>query len=51
MLALHGLLLHYTWLGVDFFSAGMYFLWPSLVLSLWSAVDYHVRVLRTIRLD
>lgn len=46
MLALHGLLLHYTFLGVDFFAAGMYFLWPSLVLSLWSGVDYHLRVLR-----
>jgi CDP-diacylglycerol--glycerol-3-phosphate 3-phosphatidyltransferase len=46
MLALHGLLLHYTFLGVDFFAGGMYFLWPSLVLSLWSGVDYHVRVLR-----
>lgn len=51
MLALHGLLLHYTWLGVDFFSAGMYFLWPSLVLSLWSAVDYHVRVIRQVILS
>jgi CDP-diacylglycerol--glycerol-3-phosphate 3-phosphatidyltransferase len=46
MLALHGLLLHYTFLGVDFFAGGMYFLWPSLVLSLWSGVDYHVRVIR-----
>jgi CDP-diacylglycerol--glycerol-3-phosphate 3-phosphatidyltransferase len=46
MLALHGLLLHYTFLGIDFFAGGMYFLWPSLVLSLWSGVDYHVRVLR-----
>ena len=46
MLALHGLLLHYPFFGVDFFSGGMYFLWPSLVLSLWSGVDYHVRVIR-----
>jgi CDP-diacylglycerol--glycerol-3-phosphate 3-phosphatidyltransferase len=46
MLALHGLLLHYTFFGIDFFAGGMYFLWPSLVLSLWSGVDYHVRVLR-----
>ena len=46
MLALHGLLLHYPFLGVDFFAGGMYFLWPSLVLSLWSGVDYHVRVIR-----
>src|SRR5215813_2663277 len=46
MLALHGLLLHYRFLGVDFFAGGMYFLWLSLVLSLWSGVDYHVRVIR-----
>jgi len=46
MLALHGLLLHYAFLGVDFFAGGMYFLWPSLVLSVWSGVDYHVRVIR-----
>ena len=46
MLALHGLLLHYQFLGVDFFSGGMYFLWPSLALSLWSGVDYHVQVIR-----
>ena len=46
MLALHGLLLHYTFFGIDFFAGGMYFLWPSLVLSLWSGIDYHVRVLR-----
>ncbi len=46
MLALHGLLLHYSFLGVDFFAGGMYFLWPSLVLALWSGVDYHVRVIR-----
>jgi CDP-diacylglycerol--glycerol-3-phosphate 3-phosphatidyltransferase len=46
MLALVGLLLHYPFFGVDFFAGGMYFLWPSLVLSLWSGVDYHVRVIR-----
>ena len=46
MLALHGLLLHYPFFGVDFFTGGMYFLWPSLALSLWSGVDYHVRVIR-----
>lgn len=46
MLALHGLLLHYTFFGIDFFAGGMYFLWPSLVLSLWSGIDYHMRVLR-----
>jgi CDP-diacylglycerol--glycerol-3-phosphate 3-phosphatidyltransferase len=47
MLALHGLLLHYRFLGVDFHTGGMYFLWISLALSLWSGVDYHVRVIRS----
>lgn len=46
MLALHGLLLHYHFFGVDFFAGGMYFLWPATVLSLWSGIDYHVRVIR-----
>jgi CDP-diacylglycerol--glycerol-3-phosphate 3-phosphatidyltransferase len=49
MLALHGLLLHYPFFGVDFFTGGMYFLWPSLILGLWSGVDYHVRVIRHAR--
>jgi CDP-diacylglycerol--glycerol-3-phosphate 3-phosphatidyltransferase len=46
MFALQGLLLHYPFLGVDFHSGGMYFLWISLVLSVWSGVAYHVRVIR-----
>jgi CDP-diacylglycerol--glycerol-3-phosphate 3-phosphatidyltransferase len=50
MVALHGLLLHYPFFGVDFHTGGIYFLWPSLILGLWSAVDYHVRVIRRARL-
>jgi CDP-diacylglycerol--glycerol-3-phosphate 3-phosphatidyltransferase len=46
MFALHGLLLHYPFLGVDFHAAGMYFLWIAMVVGLWSGVDYHVRVIR-----
>lgn len=48
MLALHGLLLHYPFFGVDFYAGGMYFLWPSMVLSVWSGIDYHVRVIRRV---
>jgi CDP-diacylglycerol--glycerol-3-phosphate 3-phosphatidyltransferase len=54
--ALTGLLLHYryvipgTFLVVDFHLAGMRFLWIALVVAVWSAVDYFVRVLRQIRL-
>jgi CDP-diacylglycerol--glycerol-3-phosphate 3-phosphatidyltransferase len=46
MFALHGLLLHYDFLGVDWHVGGMYFLWISLVISLWSGIDYHVKVIR-----
>jgi CDP-diacylglycerol--glycerol-3-phosphate 3-phosphatidyltransferase len=49
MFALHGLLIHYTYLGVDFHLAGMYFLWMSTVVSLWSGTAYTTRVTREIR--
>jgi CDP-diacylglycerol---glycerol-3-phosphate 3-phosphatidyltransferase len=46
MFALVGLLLHYDFLGVDWHLGGMYFLWISLVISLWSGIDYHVKIIR-----
>jgi CDP-diacylglycerol---glycerol-3-phosphate 3-phosphatidyltransferase len=46
MFALHGLLIHYSYAFVDFHLAGMYFLWISLVLGVWSGIDYHVKVIR-----
>jgi len=49
MFALVGLLLHYRYLYVDFHVGGMYFLWISVLISLWSAADYHVRVYRQLR--
>ncbi|MGH7820739.1 MAG: CDP-diacylglycerol--glycerol-3-phosphate 3-phosphatidyltransferase [Candidatus Binatia bacterium] len=49
MFALHGLLIHFRYLYVDFHVAGMYFLWISAVLSVWSGVDYTARVTRQIR--
>lgn len=33
-------------LTVDFRAAGLRFLWVALALSVWSGIDYHVRVLR-----
>jgi len=49
MFALHGLLLHYTYVAIDFHLAGMYFLWISTVVSLWSGGLYVARVAREIR--
>jgi CDP-diacylglycerol--glycerol-3-phosphate 3-phosphatidyltransferase len=50
--ALHGLIIHYTYgvgfFRVSFFAAGMVFLWVATLVSLWSAVDYHVRVVRAL---
>jgi CDP-diacylglycerol--glycerol-3-phosphate 3-phosphatidyltransferase len=44
--ALHGLLLHYHFAGVDFHTAGMYFLWIAILVGLWSGIDYHSKVIR-----
>jgi CDP-diacylglycerol--glycerol-3-phosphate 3-phosphatidyltransferase len=50
--ALHGLLIHYSYgpafFRIDFYAAGMLFLWIALVLSVWSGTDFHIRVIRAI---
>jgi CDP-diacylglycerol---glycerol-3-phosphate 3-phosphatidyltransferase len=48
MFALHGLLIHFTYVHVNFHLAGMYFLWMSTAVSLWSGVVYTKRVARDI---
>ena len=48
-IAVHGLLIHYTYLHLDFFAAGMFVLWISLVVSVWSGGEYYVKVLRALR--
>jgi CDP-diacylglycerol--glycerol-3-phosphate 3-phosphatidyltransferase len=48
MFALHGLMIHYQYLLIDFHAAGMYFLWIALVLGVWSGIDYHVKVIRQV---
>lgn len=55
--ALQGLLvaeqiaIPFVGLTVDFRAAGLRFLWVALVLSVWSGVDYHVKVLRRLPVD
>src|SRR5216684_5102594 len=48
-IAIHGLLLHYTYFHIDFFAAGMFILWISMVVSVWSCIDYYVRVVAALR--
>ena len=42
-IALHGLLINYTYFHVDFFAAGMFVMWIALVVTVWSGADYFVR--------
>lgn len=48
-IAIVGLLIHYTYLHIDFFAAGMFILWLSMAVSVWSGVDYYVRVVKALR--
>ena len=57
MFALEALLVHYVWpipltgLSIDFHAAGMRFLWVAMALTVWSGVDYCVRVVRQLESD
>jgi CDP-diacylglycerol---glycerol-3-phosphate 3-phosphatidyltransferase len=41
-IALHGLLIHYTYFHIDFFTGGLFILWIAMVVSVWSGVEYFV---------
>jgi CDP-diacylglycerol--glycerol-3-phosphate 3-phosphatidyltransferase len=43
-IALQGLLLHYTYFHVNFFAAGLFTLWLATALSIWSGVDYVLKL-------
>jgi CDP-diacylglycerol--glycerol-3-phosphate 3-phosphatidyltransferase len=45
-LAVFALLVHYPYMGVDFYVAGIYFLFLATVVGLWSGVNYHVKFFR-----
>jgi len=45
-IAIQALLIHYTYFNVDLFAAGMFVLWISMVVSIWSGVDYFVKAFR-----
>jgi CDP-diacylglycerol--glycerol-3-phosphate 3-phosphatidyltransferase len=47
--AVFALLVHYPYLEIDFYVAGMYFLLISTVIGLWSGVNYHVQFFRLLQ--
>lgn len=46
--ALHGLLLHYTYFHIDFFAAGMFVLWIATIVTVWSGIEYFVKILSSV---
>jgi CDP-diacylglycerol--glycerol-3-phosphate 3-phosphatidyltransferase len=50
-IAIPALMIHYTYFYIDFFAAGLFVLWISMVVSVWSGVDYYVKVIRALRHD
>lgn len=43
--AIHGLLLHYSYFHVNFFAAGMFVLWIATIVTVWSGIEYFVKIL------
>ena len=48
-IAIHGLLVHYTYFHLDFFAAGMFVLWISMGVSIVSGIDYYRRAAQAFR--
>lgn len=48
-IAIHGLLIHYTYFYIDFFRGGLFVLWIAMVLAVWSAGAYYTRVRALLR--
>ena len=44
------LLLHFPYFGINLHGIGMFFLWGSLIFTLWSGADYFIRFQKLIHL-
>lgn len=43
--ALHGLLVNYTYFHINFFAGGMFLLWIATIVTVWSGIEYFVKAL------
>lgn len=43
------LLIHFSYFGIHFHAIGMFFLWGSLLFTLWSGVDYLVKFRKVLK--
>jgi len=47
--AVFALMVHYVYLGIDFYVVGVYYLLLATVVALWSGVNYHVKFFRLLQ--
>jgi len=47
--AVFALLVHYPYLGISFYVAGVYFLILSTIIALWSGLNYHIQFFRILQ--
>lgn len=48
-IAVFTLLVHYPYLGIDFYVIGIYFLWIAAVVAVWSGANYYVQFFRLLQ--
>jgi len=48
-IAIFALLVNFSYLGIDFYVAGLYFLWIAAGVGLWSGLHYHVKFFRLLQ--
>ncbi len=48
-IAVFALLVHYSYVGIDFCVVGVYFLCLAAVVAVWSGVNYHVKFFRLLQ--
>lgn len=49
--AIIGLLIHYTYFGVNFQRVGTLFIWIALFVTLWSGVNYFINFSKTLKME
>jgi CDP-diacylglycerol--glycerol-3-phosphate 3-phosphatidyltransferase len=51
IVAVIGLLIHYTYFGVNFQRVGMLFIWIALFVTLWSGMNYFINFSKTLKTE
>ncbi len=49
--AIIGLLVHYTYWGINFQRVGMLFIWIALFITIWSGINYFKKFAKTLKME